>query len=82
MELRAIEQQLRKSENDNGTTMLMLNLTDQQWAALSGALHFWRQEVKKNEEDRGIGIYEPCGLEGVDGIMKQLEEGLKPVLET
>ena len=80
--LRRIEQVLRKSENDNGTIMQMLNLTDHQWAALLAALSFWKQEVRHYEESPGTGVYEPCGLEGIEGIEVQLEDALEHVLET
>lgn len=81
VKLKRIEQILRKSEADGGTTTLALNLGDTQWAALVAALFFWRRKVNQNEEDPGVGIYETCGVAGIDEILEQLEEELDFVLE-
>lgn len=81
VKLKRIEQILRKSEADGSTTTLALNLGDAQWAAMLAALFFWRQQVKQNEEDPGVGVYETCGAKGIDGILEQLEEELDYVLE-
>ena len=79
--LKQIENVLRKSENAGGTTCRMLDLSDHQWAALIAALSFWKQEVKHHEDDPGVGIYEPCGVAGIEGIQAQLEDGLEFILE-
>lgn len=79
--LQQIEQILRKTENDSGRTSKMLALSDHQWAALMAAVSYWKQEVKKQEDTPGTGVYEPCGVEGIDGIQEQLEESLEFVLE-
>jgi len=79
--LQEIEQVLRKSENDGGTTATQLSLTDHQWAALLAALSFWKQQVKQYEESPGTGVYEPCGLKGVEDMQAQLTESLAHVLE-
>jgi hypothetical protein len=81
VKLKRIEQILRKSEADGSKTTLALSLGDAQWAALIAALFFWKQQVKQNEEDPGVGIYETCGVAGIDGILEQLEEELDFVLE-
>lgn len=79
--LQQIEQILRKSENDSGTTSNMLSLSDHQWAALIAAMHYWRHQVKNYEDSPGVGVYEPCGTAGIDGVMEQLAEGLEFALE-